>query len=338
SPSEILIIDHDSSDDTYSLIENFKERHTQIPISLWQCKLNHMARSRHELLGRAKNEFIAYINGDCLPPKDWLEQLIRGYYDCKNRDPYVVGVGGPNRLAPSTEVHKGINIALDWIPSSSPQILKPKYPQKVDHIATANCLFERKALIRVGGFSPHFPQMGEDLEIGRRLLRSGKSLYLLAHPVVINNCNRNFGEWLRRMYRLGRAQSLELSHGGSWSKVSGIALWSLPLLGLLLLMSVFFNEVRSAILIYLLFSMVFVTLRAGLQACGRLSPHIWMCLHFSPVAYSLGFWSSRIHLLENLTSRAKNLLTNVSSHLQTTPTHLLRLLVGMPERLRNRRT
>jgi GT2 family glycosyltransferase len=91
--------------------------------------------------------------------------------------------------------------------SKSPQAYRPKNPTLVNHLATTNALFVKSALVRIGGFSAKFAACGEDLDLGLRLTEKNFQLFLLPEPVVINHCAKNFGEWLTRMFRFGKAQA-----------------------------------------------------------------------------------------------------------------------------------
>lgn len=327
-PQEILIIDHGSDDNTLSLIRNFREAHPELNLVLLERKSNHLARSRQELLSLAQNELVAFVDGDCEVPKTWLRGLVENFEKHRTSRAKVIGVGGPNRLPPSTEVHQAINLALDsflgW--SRSPQAWKPDQVQQVDHLPTTNCLFLKSALISVGGFSAPFARYGEDLDLGLKLGRKGFQMLLAPDPVVINHCADNFAGWLGRLYRFGQAQALVYkTRRGSYHPWKVALLLPGVLLAALLLP---FSPLLSKLLgLYILLSLVTAILITGIKKSMRLAAPFWLVIHLSPLAYSLGFWM--LIVKERLSGPLQHFRTNVLAHLKRGPVHFFRLMVGM---------
>jgi glycosyltransferase involved in cell wall biosynthesis len=336
-PAEILIIDHFSTDGTFATIQDFRSKHPSFPLKAVQRKNNHLGRSRQELLSVAASPFVAFIDGDCEAPRDWLEQLGAGFQRERALDPLLAGVGGPNRLPPASEVHMAINLSLDHVfgrLTRSPQAYRPFRPVKVDHLATTNGLFLKSALIQVGGFSPLFKSCGEDLDLGLRLNDQGFHLMLLPAPVVINHCAQNFAEWLHRMFRFGRAQGRLLSSRGFEKHKPLAALAVGPLLLLLAfggLFQPFFYKLGA---FYVLLTLVFAFGVAGFKRSTRLGLPLWLNLQLSPLAYSAGLW---IHLLRQFQTR-QYFAADVFAHLKRGPAHFFALGIGLFQRLLHART
>ncbi len=330
-PKEVLIIDHQSEDQTFTIIKNFQKAHPTFPLKVVQRSGNHLGRSRQELLSHAQFPYVAFIDGDCEAPKNWLKQLAVALQIESQKNPLLAGVGGPNRLPCSTEIHQAINLSLDSLLgdlSKSPQAYKPKVPSKVNHLATTNALFIKSALIRIGGFSAKFSAYGEDLELGLRLTDRGSELLLLPEPVVINHCAKNFGEWLARMFRFGKAQGHLLLLRGWLKPLPLIPFLFAPVLLVGLLAGVFFSVVFKVIAFYILLTLVFSFGWTGLKATTKLGLPFWINLNLSPLAYSLGFWQVLILRFR------EHLMTNVFAHLKTWPANAFSLGVGLFQRFR----
>lgn len=336
-PKEILLIDHLSEDQTFSMITKYKERHPQMNLSCWQRSTNHLGRSRQELLPRAQSQLVAFIDGDCVAPKNWLKKLHLEYLRLKDSDSHIVGVGGPNRLPTSTEIHEAINFALDGFNFLSPQVMRPQNALKVDHLPTTNCMFDKTALYTVGGFSPEFALAGEDLDLGQRLTRKGYSLYLTPNPIVVNKCADNFMEWLQRLKRFGHVQA-QFYDVRRWRAQSlYISATLLPLVVTLLLLALVSPFLRNLMTVYLLLSLVTILLWTGVRGKMRLATHVWMAVHLSPLAYSFGFWqyfATKPEKFKGLKLRLEQTMTYISAHLKPMPAHVFRLLVGMRQRFR----
>ena len=81
-PDEILISDSHSSDNTRSIIKNYKTDH--VSIILLDRKGKCRGSGRNEGIFKASNEVIALIDSGIYPDKDWLKELFSSYSNNKN--------------------------------------------------------------------------------------------------------------------------------------------------------------------------------------------------------------------------------------------------------------
>src|SRR5262245_32579431 len=88
-PLEIIIVDDGSTDDTERLLCNVDDE-----ITFLRKENGGPASARNLGVRAAKTDFVAFTDSDCLPDRDWLLNLFRGF-----NGPKVGGVGGIVRSA-----------------------------------------------------------------------------------------------------------------------------------------------------------------------------------------------------------------------------------------------
>lgn len=73
-PSEIVIIDNNSSDETRNIIKKFQEN-TKLNIRYSLCRKRGYPVIYNQGLFLAKSEWVAFIDDDCFPSFHWLESI-----------------------------------------------------------------------------------------------------------------------------------------------------------------------------------------------------------------------------------------------------------------------
>ena len=220
---------------TREIAESFKK---ELPLIFMSSKKNHLGLARHKIIEKAESKWVAFTDSDCRLKEDWLENLVKNIQDRQNlkekkikksakkmtqllgqkenlteifhykKPKKIVAVGGPNRLPEDKFWKKMLNLSLDFAIGHgfSPQAWIPNQAVFVSHIPTTNGFFLKSAVLEAGGFSSHFPYVGEDLEMGKRLRKQGE-LLLLPKPLVINNYAFSYSENLKRLFTFGLAQN-----------------------------------------------------------------------------------------------------------------------------------
>lgn len=223
---------------TREIAESFKKK---LPLIFMSSKKNHLGLARHKIIERAESKWVAFTDSDCRLKEDWLESFVKNvqerkhlnekkikksvkkatqlskqkktltkifYYKKPLKPKKIIAVGGPNRLPEDKFWKKMLNLSLDFAIGHgfSPQAWMPDQAASVSHIPTTNGLFLKSAVLKAGGFSSHFPYVGEDLEMGKRLKKQGE-LLLLPKPLVINNYAFSYLESLKRLFTFGLAQN-----------------------------------------------------------------------------------------------------------------------------------
>ena len=200
--SEILLVQNGDCQKTLNCAKTFLKK---LPLVIIPNSVNHIGKARAMIVNRAAEPLIAFTDGDCIVPPNWLETLLFHWNHCAPSSPS--GVGGPNRLPENTLWKRLVNLSLShplghgW----SPQAWKPKAQTVVSHLPTANALFSSHQIKQAGNFSEKCHPAGEDLDLGLRLKKLGP-LYLFPDPVVTNDYAASYFQSLRRLFRFGQVR------------------------------------------------------------------------------------------------------------------------------------
>lgn len=199
---EVLIVDNNSTNDTKRITEDFCKKHNNFKYILEEKQGHSQARNR--AIAEAKGKYLAYIDDDAIANKDWAKSIL----DCFAKTDADV-VGGP--VEPFIDSEKNYNIESHKFDCGNER--KRMVPPKFDFgFSTCNVCFKKSLFDEVGLFSEDFGivngklQMGEDSEMGYRLLKAGKKFYYEPNMKVRHKLRLKELEFigsLKRSYNVG---------------------------------------------------------------------------------------------------------------------------------------
>lgn len=149
---------------------------------------------------KATGDFIAFIDDDSYPAKDWLKEAVRILYKEK-----VSAVCGPGLTPPADSFPQKLTGAILASPfGSGPYFYRfaKGRPRLVDDYPAYNLIVTRKALLKIGGFGTKF-YGGEDTTLCLKLINAGEKIYY--HPnIVVYHHRRKFPfEYMRQVGNVG---------------------------------------------------------------------------------------------------------------------------------------
>jgi len=77
-PSETIIVDGDSTDQTVKIIKQFQKKHSKLNLKLFFKKGNRSV-GRNFAIKKSSNALIAITDAGCIPKKEWLQELVVQY-------------------------------------------------------------------------------------------------------------------------------------------------------------------------------------------------------------------------------------------------------------------
>jgi cellulose synthase/poly-beta-1,6-N-acetylglucosamine synthase-like glycosyltransferase len=273
-PHEVIVVDGHSRDKTVRHAKKFLVRifYEDYHTRAGACQIG---------VENAEGDYVAFTDADCIPERDWLENLVNEFNDD------IVGVGGGIKNIGEGLWEKSINLAVETFLGSANSVQGRFFKDKryVNSISGCNSMYRREDIIKVGGFDVGLATV-EDTELNRKLLRIGKLLYTPG-AVILHNHQRGLKEFGKRVYQYG--------YGRGKSR-----LWDLqiipPILVLLLIASLIFTQwiFLGMIAIYVVILAV-MGLKFGIQKRSfkyLLSvPIIYVIEHG---LYAMGFWRGLI--------------------------------------------
>lgn len=165
-----------------------------VPLRWWSLPANTgRAAARNTAWRRAEGEWIAFTDDDCRPDSEWLLRLLEAADSAARIGPAPAIVQG--RVVPDPE-RAGL--------LSSPLARSLRVETLSGYYETANILYRRGVLERLGGFDEGFPGAGEDTELGWRAREHGFTAVFAPDAVVVHDVTvRTFREDLRDRRRWG---------------------------------------------------------------------------------------------------------------------------------------
>ena len=275
-PHEVIVVDGRSTDKTV-------EKANQFPVKVFFQDYGACGAARQIGLENAGGEYVAFTDGDCVPSKDWLQNLIAEF------DTGIVGVGGGIRNIGEGLWIKSINLTQNTFLGGGGSIQTRLFREKkfVKSISACNSMYHKRDLVEVGGFNIHLSG-ADETELNRRLIRqkAGKLLYVPG-AVVLHDHGRSLKEFAKNMY-----------HYGGWRKECGV--WDLPVIPplvapLLLLSLIFTRWILLPVLALYLVALTAMGLKfAVLEKDIRYLLSVPVVYFIEHSCYVLGFWKQTL--------------------------------------------
>ncbi len=194
-PHETIVVDGHSDDDTVNRAGRFPTKilYEDYRTRGGACQIG---------VENAEGEYTAFTDADCVPDKDWLSNLFRGFGD------EIVGVGGAIKNIGEELWVRSVNLAYGTFlgSGSSVQGRVFKDSRYVKSISGCNSMYRKETVLEVGGFKVNLPG-AEDTELNGRLLARGKLLYV-PDAIVFHHHGRGLKEFAIQMLRYGRDRAV----------------------------------------------------------------------------------------------------------------------------------
>lgn len=269
-PFEIIVVDGHSKDRTVEIAKNLSVKifYEKYPTRASACQIG---------VENATGDYIAFTDADCIPQKDWLENLVQEF------NSNLAGVGGGIKNIGENIWEKSINLAMGTFLGSANSIQGRFFKDKryVKSISGCNSMYRREDILKVGGFDISL-STAEDTELNRKISTLGKLLYT-PYAIILHNHQRGLMGFGKRMYQYG------------YGRAKG-RLWDLqvipPTFFLLLLISLFFTHIfffvifSLYIIVLMLMGMKFVIKERKFRYFFSI-PIIYILEHG---LYTIGFW------------------------------------------------
>ncbi|MFZ3077894.1 MAG: glycosyltransferase [Candidatus Aenigmatarchaeota archaeon] len=175
---EVILADDGSNDGTVSTARSFKPKNFKLAVLAE--KHAGPAAQRNRGAEKAKGGILLFTDSDCVPDKDWVEEMIKPFSD-KN----IVGVSGTYRTLNNDKLiarFEGYEIA-----KRHERLAKQRY---IDFIGSFSAGYRKIIFKKFGGFSADFKRAdAEDPELSFKIAKAGYKMVfnpkaIVAHPHI----------------------------------------------------------------------------------------------------------------------------------------------------------
>lgn len=185
---EIIIVDDGSTDNIESIIKN--EQKNRKNLVYIKQKNSGPAKARNTGAKRATTEILVFTDSDCVPEKNWLEEMIKPF---ENKE--VGGVQGAYKTKQKEIIARFVQIEIEE------RYERMKHSKNIDWIGSYSAAFKRKEFLSLGGYDESFPiASGEDPEFSFRLAKSGRKLIFNPNAIVYHTHPNKLSKYLKTKY------------------------------------------------------------------------------------------------------------------------------------------
>jgi len=221
---ELIVVDGMSNDGTYEILEELKEKYD---FKLLKNEKINAAAGRNLGVKTSKGKYIAFIDGDAIPEKNWLKNIKSTF----EKHEEVIGVGGPDLLPPdSTYKEQSIGRIMTsplarggkLNPSTQHSLMEEE--KYVGHIPTCNLSLRKEVFDKVGFFDEGFVK-GQDLELNYRITKKGFKLLYSPEIKVLHYRKNNIQSFAKQIYKWAKAKVAIIKKHGFDGIISHVYLW-----------------------------------------------------------------------------------------------------------------
>ena len=173
---EVIVVDNGSTDRTREIAESFQDR---LNLRVLEKRGARISGLRNLGAHDAQGGTVAFLDADCLAPKEWLERII----------PLLpaagAGVVGAHYLLPEDST---------WVGRTWHRYQEAEKAGEVSHVPAGDLVMRREDFLRIGGFDESI-QTNEDYELCERARANGMTVRAVPEIGVVH---------------LGTAQSLRV--------------------------------------------------------------------------------------------------------------------------------
>jgi glycosyltransferase involved in cell wall biosynthesis len=173
---EVLLVDNGSSDRTLEIARSFQSR---LNLKILEKAGVKISALRNLGAGQAQGAIVAFLDADCLAPRDWLDRIVEL---ASSREG---GVLGAHYLLPENS---------SWVGRTWHRYHEAEKSGEVSHVPAGDLIMRREDFLRLGGFDAGI-QTNEDYELCERVRAAGMKVWASPRIGVVH---------------LGTAQSLRV--------------------------------------------------------------------------------------------------------------------------------
>ena len=218
-----------------------------------------MSAKRNMGVNNSDTEYVAFIDSDAYPKKNWLETAIEFL---QNNEKYAA-VTGCQLLPPDDSFQREcLRIVRYSLPFTYPEFTKCNNThvkeQDCGEFMTVNVVMKKNKYISLGGMNENV-YLAEDSEFSKRIICAGDKIRFIPDVQVYHH-EEAFFPFMRKIFCSGNYFSNTLIHKKGFQGLRKYIIMFLPLFIIILFMILFFKSFRIINFVYLLTGFMIIML------------------------------------------------------------------------------
>ncbi|MFI5153265.1 MAG: glycosyltransferase [Chitinophagales bacterium] len=199
STHEVIVVNHNSQDDTRYLLDEFKKTFKDLHIVNLEYEAIGILGKKYPLsmgIKEARYEIVLLTDADCIPASEfWIQKMQDGYHNgievVLGYSPYQKRPGALNKIIRFETFHSAIQY-LSYALAGSPYMGVGR-----------NLSYKKDLFLRNKGFSSvnHLPGGDDDLFVNRVANKHNTNIVIDADTFTISEPKKTFGEWMKQKAR-----------------------------------------------------------------------------------------------------------------------------------------
>ena len=212
---EVVVVDNHCTDNTASLVQDFIQRHPQLPFRYVFEGQKGLSYGRNRGIAEAKGDIILYLDDDAEAQPDLLKNYL-GFFDAH---PGAAGAGG--RIIPKYSeapepvwMNRYLNGYVVKMDLGEPARL---YSGRMKYPYGCNMVYRKKYLDEIGGFDTQLTFRGDDKYIYLAIKAINPNIYYVPQAMVYHNIpgkRLNFDYFKTLFLKTGNEEKLRVKHAG----------------------------------------------------------------------------------------------------------------------------
>ena len=192
---EVWVVNDGSTDKTREILKEF-----EYSIRVLEGEGRGPSHARNMAIKETQRPYIAFVDGDSVVKKDWLETLVS---ELNQQDAIFVGIGGIQKSFDESKGWEAFHAKfLEAMGFVSDYVHQGQETSEVEHNPTCNVLYRKDIIMDICGFDESLWPC-EDLDLDLRLRKKGCRLLFSPKSVIYHHRPDSFLGFMHMMKRYG---------------------------------------------------------------------------------------------------------------------------------------
>lgn len=195
-PSEVVVVDNASIDDTKEVIDSFSKI---LPVAYRYTKVRGYPKTYNAGLKVASGDWIIFLDDDCIATKYWFARYMKAI----KKYP-TAAIQGKTISIPKENLYAQImgDHYQNWIEANRIA------GNKMRTFDNKNLCIPRTAIAKTGNFNEKLLYGSEDIELGLRFVRAGIPIVYEPSIVAFHHERNTFQGFIRQHMRIAQSESV----------------------------------------------------------------------------------------------------------------------------------